>query len=87
MYKELHEITAQLTGEGGPFEIATVEIDTRHIVTAHRGRSPSNLRGCGDIQQGDARQRRKPRRPALSYPLSCIKIYGASRRCNVRERR
>jgi len=26
MYKELREVTAQLTGEGGPFEIETVEI-------------------------------------------------------------
>ena len=40
--------------------IAKVDIGTRHIVTAERGRSPSNRRGCGDIQQGDARQRRSP---------------------------
>ena len=26
MYKELREVTAQLTGEGAPFEITTVEI-------------------------------------------------------------
>ncbi|MDG2303264.1 MAG: class I adenylate-forming enzyme family protein [Candidatus Binatia bacterium] len=54
MYKELREVTAQLTGEGGPFEITTVEIDGLHLRTYKN--APADMRQVwlGTAGHGDA---------------------------------
>ena len=54
MYKELREITAQLTGEGGPFEIAEVTIDGVPLRTYKN--APADMRQVwlGTAGHGDA---------------------------------
>lgn len=54
MYKELREVTAQLTGEGGPFEISTVEIDGLPLRTYKN--APADMRQVwlGTAGHGDA---------------------------------
>ena len=54
MYEELREVTARLTGEGGPFEIVTVEVDGVPL-RAYKN-APADMRQVwlGTARHGDA---------------------------------